>query len=312
MRFVPFLLLCSLGLAAEPAAKSAFDKAALTEYISHLMVFTPAVQVKVDDPKPCKIDGLKEVDMHVTFGSSEEVLQFYVGNDGRHFINITQGGVYDINQNPFKEDLDKITTTTAPSFGTPNAPLTMVVFSDFECPQCKLEAETLRKNLLAAFPTQVRVYFKNFPLESIHPWAKAAAATGRCVLQQGQDHFWNFHDWIYKNQQDIKPDNFRSKIDDFAKDEKLDQLQFGRCMDNPTGPGSEVDKEMAEGKTLHINATPTIFLNGRRLVGSLPWDNIKAIIQADLDYDKAHAVVATAAPADDKCCEVTIPSPLKK
>jgi hypothetical protein len=53
-------------------------------------------------------------------------------------------------------------------------------------------------------------------------------------------------------------------------------------------------------------------MNGRRLVGNLPWDNIKAIIQADLDYDKAHASVATAAPADDKCCEITIPSALKK
>ena len=285
------------------------------------MVFNPVVKVQVDDPKPSPIEGLKEVDMHVTYGQNSEVLQFYVSNDGRRFINISQGGVFDITQDPFKDDLEKLSTRGAPSFGTTGAPLTLVVFSDFECPQCKLEAEVLRKNLMAAFPTQVRMYFKDFPLESLHPWAKAAAATGRCVLEQGQDHFWDYHDWIYANQSDIKPDNFRAKVDEFAKTEKLDQMQFGRCMDNPSGAGVDVDKEIAEGKALNIDATPTIFLNGRRLVGSRPWDNLKAIIDADLEYQKTHATAAdlktqlstsSANSPDEKCCEITIPSALNK
>ena len=284
------------------------------------MVFNPVVKVEIDDPKPSRIQGMKEVDMRVSFGQNSETLEFYVSDDGRHFINISQGGVYSIDQNPFQQDLAKLTTAGAPSFGTPGAPMTLVVFSDFECPQCKLEAESLRKNLLAAFPTQVRMYFKDFPLESLHPWAKAAAATGRCVLAQGQDHFWNFHDWIYANQSDIKPDNFRSKVDEFARADKLDQMQFGHCMENPGGPGAEVDKEIAQGKALNINATPTLFLNGRRLVGSWPWENLKPIIEADLDYQKTHpgksedAPVSAAAqhPQDEKCCEITIPSALKK
>jgi protein-disulfide isomerase len=320
MRFVPVLLLCSLVSAAEPAAKSAFDKATFEDYLEHLMVFNPAVKIQIDDPKPSSIEGLKEVDMHVSFGPNSEVLQFYVSNDGRHFINISQGGVFDITQDPFKEDLGKLNTRGAPSFGTPGAPLTLVLFSDFECPQCKLEAETLRQNLLAAFPTQVRLYFKDFPLESLHPWAKAAAATGRCVLQQGQDHFWDYHDWVYANQSDIKPDNFRAKVDEFAKTEKLDQMQFGRCMDDPAGAGAEVDKEIAEGKALNIDATPTIFLNGRRLVGNRPWDSLKPIIDADLEYQRTHAAAAektrasaaAANSSDEKCCEITIPSALKK
>ncbi len=304
------------AVAAEPAAKSAFDKAALEEYVRHLLVVNPLVKVQVDDPKPCRIDGLKEVDLHISYGKNEELLQFYVSNDGRHFINVTQGGVFDINQNPFQDDLDKLTTTGAPTFGAPDAPLSLILFSDFECPQCKLEDETLRKELLAAFPTQVRLYFKDFPLESLHPWAKAAAATGRCVLQQGEPHFWHYHDWIYATQNDIKPDNFRAKVDEFAQTEKLDQMQFGHCMDNPTGPAAEVDKEMAEGKALNINGTPTLFVNGRRLVGNYPWENLKAIIDADLEYQKAHpttmAKAAAPDPSDEKCCEITIPSALKK
>jgi len=335
-------MLCSLGLAAEPAAKSAFDKTTFEDYVRHVMVFNPVVKVHVDDPKPSQIDGLKEVDLHVSYKENEEVLPFYVSNDGRHFINISQGGVYDINQNPFQEDLDKLNAAGAPSFGTPGAPLSLIVFSDFECPQCKLEGETLRKELLAAFPTQVRLYFKDFPLESLHPWAKAAAVTGRCVLQQGQDHFWSYHDWIFAHQTDIKTENFRPKVDEFVGSEKLDQIQFGHCMDNFAAARAEVDKEIAEGKALHIEGTPTIFVNGRRLMGNLPWENLKAIIAADLDYQATHvstapansaltnsppansasansapansppAASAPANSANDKCCEITIPSAVKK
>jgi protein-disulfide isomerase len=316
MRFVPLLAVCALAVAAAPAPRSAFDKATLEDYVRHLMVFAPGVQVKIDNPKPSPIAGLKEVDIHVSFGPNEEALPFYVSDDGRHMINISQGGVYDITQNPFQEDLDKLNTAGAPNFGTPGAPMTLVVFSDFQCPQCKIEAEVLRKNLLSAFPTQVLLYFKDFPLESLHPWAKAAAATGRCVLEQGPEHFWSYHDWVYANQSDIKPDNFREKVDEFAKNEKLDQIQFGRCMADSAGAGAKVDKEIAEGKALGLNGTPTIFVNGRRLVGSVPWDNLRAIIEADLDYQKTHPGTASAAPApnpgDEKCCEVTIPSALKK
>jgi protein-disulfide isomerase len=255
----------------------------------HLVLFLPGVHVRVDDPTPTPISGMKEVDMHLSFGQDEQVLQFYVTDDGRHVINISQGGVYDINQNPFQKDLEKLNTRNAPTFGRSGAPISLVMFSDFECPQCKIEAESLRKNLLVSFPTQVRVYFKDFPLESLHPWAKAAAATGRCVLEQGRDRFWDYHDWVYTNQNDIKPDNFRYKIDDFARAEKLDAIRFGHYMDNPATEGAEVDHEIAEGKALHINEKPTIFVNGRRLVGSLTWDSLKAVIEADLEYESALA-----------------------
>ena len=83
-----------------------------------------------------------------------------------------------------QDDLDKLKTEFQPSLGTPGAPVVLVAFSDFECPHCKDEATMLRQNLLSAYPTQVRLYFKDFPLEAIHPWAKTAAIAGRCVFRQ--------------------------------------------------------------------------------------------------------------------------------
>ena len=313
MRFPAFVLVCPLVLAAAPAAKSAFNKATMEDYIRHLILVNPQVTVKVEDPKPSPIAGLKQEDVKISWGPNSETLTFYVSQDGRYIIDIGQtgvpggGGIYDIDESPFASILNKLDTAGAASFGAPGAPLSLVMFSDMQCPQCKAEAESLRKNLLASFPTQVRVYFMDFPLSSLHPWASQAAIIGRCILQQGQPQFWSYIDWIYANQNDIKPDNLRAKAEQFAKDNKLDLMSFGHCLDNPARVTAEVDKEIAVGKSLNINETPTIFLNGRRLVGSIEWDNLKPIIQMDLDYAQTHLAASS-----EKCCEITPPSPLKR
>ncbi len=101
-------------------------------------------------------------------------------------LKILQGQVFDIATNPFKKDLDKLKTAFEPSMGTPGADVVMVEFSDFECPYCKEEAAMLRQNLLSAYPKQVRLYFKTFPIESLHPWAKAAAIAAKCVFRQSR------------------------------------------------------------------------------------------------------------------------------
>ena len=122
-------------------------------------------------------------------GDASEDFPFLVSKDGSKILQAT---VYDVNSNPFKPDLDKLKTEFQPSFGTPGAPVVLVAFSDFECPVCKTEATMLRQNLLTAYPTQVRLYFKDFPLESIHPWAKPAAIAGRCVFRQNPSSFWSY------------------------------------------------------------------------------------------------------------------------
>jgi len=311
LRFVASVLVCSLLLAAGPPVKSAFNKAAMEDYIRHLILVSgPQVTVTVEDPKPSPIAALKQEDVKVSWGPNSQTLTYYVSNDGRYIIDIgdsgAPGGIYDINENPFAGILKKLDTTGAASFGAPDAPLSLVMFSDMECPQCKAEVESLRKNLPAAFPTQVRVYFMDFPLSSLHPWASQAAVTGRCVLQQGGPQFWSYIDWIYANQGDIKLDNLRAKAEQFAKDDKLDLMSFGHCMDNPANVTAEVDKEIAIARSLRINETPTIFLNGRKLTGNIEWDNLRPIIQMDLDYAQTHL-----AASDEKCCQISPPSPLR-
>ena len=100
---------------------------------------------------------------------------------------------------------------------------------------------------------------------------------------------------------------------DFAKTASdLDSLQLGRCIDTKATE-AEVDASLAEGRALHVDATPTLFLNGRRLVGNYPWANLEQIITGELNFQRSAQNASSAAPgADDKCCEVKIPSPLSK
>ncbi len=239
------------ALASGPA--SALDKTQLEAYVRHLLAVIPEVQVKIDDPKPSSTPDLLQVDVHFNYQGRSQDETFYVTKNGQHII---RGVVYNFADNPFKEDLDKLKTSGAPSFGPATAPVTVVEFGDFECPNCKEEAKTLRENVPSQFPTQVRVFFKDFPLEAIHPWAKAASIAGRCIFHQSPATFWKFHDWIYEHQTDVSSENLKTQVLDFAKSAPdVDGLQLGRCIDTKATEG-EIDASIAEARALHVDATP--------------------------------------------------------
>jgi len=296
MRFCLLAALCLFSVSAQVKPKSAFDKPTLESYVRRLLLVDPRVQISIDEPKPAPVAGLKELDVHMTYQGRTQDEVFYVSGDGQQVV---YGKIFDVNYSPFKADLDKIHTDLSPSLGTPGAPLVIVLYSDFQCPACKEEAKMMRDNIVQTYPSQVRVYFKDFPLEQIHPWAKAGAMAGRCVYRQNAVSFWDYYDWVYEHQAEVTPENLKDKVLEFAT------LQLGRCMDTKATE-SDVNKSMAEGKTLRIDQTPTIFINGRRIPGSIPWQNMKQLIDAELEYAK------NAPDAGEKCCEVKIPSVLNK
>ncbi|MEO7650418.1 MAG: thioredoxin domain-containing protein [Bryobacteraceae bacterium] len=299
-RLLLLLCLASGGLFAADAKKSALDKATLEAYVRHLFVWGAQIKVEVGDPKPSTMPGMMEVNVHASAGKASQDELFYIAKDGQKII---RGTVFDVTQNPFKPDLDKLKTELQPNFGTPGAPVVLVLFSDFQCPYCKEEAKMLRTNVLSTYPKQVRLYFKDLPLEAIHPWAKPAAIAGRCVYKQNPAAFWDYHDWIYEHQGEMTADNLKTKVLDFAKGKEIEPLQLGRCMDTKDTE-AEVNKSMAEAATLKVNSTPTLFVNGRRLPSQVAWPDLRQIIDTEVEYQK------TAKNAGEDCgCEVKLPSP---
>jgi protein-disulfide isomerase len=214
--------------------KSALDKAVLEAWARHLLVLdAPRITVTISDPKPAPMQGFVEEAVRASLGERSQDFLFYISNDGS---KILQGNVWDVGLNPFKKDLDRLKTSFQPSMGTPGAPVVLVEFSDFQCPYCKEEATMLRQNLLSAYPKQVRLYYKEYPLVSIHPWAKPAAIAGRCVFQQAANTFWDYHDWIYAHQADITPENLKEKVMDWPKRQRISILRSSAPASIPRPP----------------------------------------------------------------------------
>jgi protein-disulfide isomerase len=304
--FRPLLLslLGALALAAAdaPPQKSALDKPTLEAYVRHLYLLRPELTVQVLEPKPSELlPGYLDVRVRISQGNASQELALMVSKDGK---KILQGSVYDVNNNPFKPELDKLKTQFQPAQGTAGAPVVLVVFSDLQCPHCKEEANMLRQNLITAYPKEVRLYFKDFPLETLHPWARAAAIAGRCVFKQKPDEFWGYHDYIFSHQETISPDTLKNNVMEWAKGVKdIDALQLGQCMETKA-TDAEVEAEIAEARSLEISGTPTMFINGRRIPNAIDWPSLKVIIESEIEYQK------TAKNAGDDCgCEVKLPVP---
>ena len=268
-----FIILGGIAVAAEPpkpkqapAANAAtFDKAAFETYVRHLNVWPSSISMEIGNPKPSELPGFLAVVVKASQGKASNEETYYVSKD---YKKIIRGQVYDSAQNPFKGDLDKLKTDGRPAMGTAGAPVVLVEFTDFECPYCREEASKLRTNLLKDFPKEVHFYFMDFPLEQLHPWAKPAAIAGQCIFKQNADVFWEYHDWIFEHQTEITADNLAAKVLEFTKYRKVDNLQLGRCIETKAMEG-EVDRTMALGKSLDVNATPTLFINGRKLSGAI-------------------------------------------
>jgi protein-disulfide isomerase len=290
------------GKPAAPAAKSALDKTTLEAYLRHTELWLPQVGVVIEDPKPSpELPGFVDVLVHLSYNGSMKDEHYLISRDGK---KVVKGDVYDIEHNPFQANLDKLKTDLQPSFGLAGAPVVIVMFSDFQCPLCKEEAQVLRGNVEKQFPDKVRVYFKDFPIDSLHNWARQAAITGRCVFRQNAKAFWSYFDWIYENQSYIGLDNLSSKLQDFAAQNSLDTMQLSRCIDNKsTEP--DVNRNLAEGRALGVDATPTMYLNGRKLVGNIPWTSMEQLINIELDHQ------TKTGDAGEQCCTVNIPKIVK-
>jgi protein-disulfide isomerase len=148
-----------------------------------------------------------------------------------------------------------------PSFGPPDAPVTIVEFGDFECPSCRAEAPLLRELIPELYPDKIRIVFKDYPLESIHPWARAASIAGRCVFRQNPQAFWKFYDWDYQNQDDITVENLKSRALGWAAKNAIDAAQLESCIDSKA-TDAEVAQNISEGKAAGVRGTPTLFVNG--------------------------------------------------
>ncbi len=156
--------------------------------------------------------------------------------------------------------------------GNPNAKITLVEFSDFECPFCAKHYPTLNK-ILADYNGKVRLVYKHFPL-SFHANSQKASEASECASEQGK--FWEYHDKLFENQsQGFSVDKFKQ----WAKDLGLNSGQFNSCLDSDKY-SSKIQSDFQEGSAKGVNGTPATFVNGKLISGALPYESFKSIIDS--------------------------------
>jgi protein-disulfide isomerase len=161
-----------------------------------------------------------------------------------------------------------------PILGKATAPVTIVEFSDFQCPFCARVRPTL-KTLSEHYGDRVRIVWKDFPLTQIHPQAFVAAQAGNCAREQGK--FWEYHDKLFTNQQALQPDYLKK----YAAETGMDAAKFNACLDTAKY-SDRVQQTMGVGNGLGVQATPSIFINGRMLSGAQPYEVFAAVIDEEL------------------------------
>ena len=176
-----------------------------------------------------------------------------------------------------------------PVRGNADARVTIVEFSDFECPYCRLAASTV-KTVLENHKTDVKLIYAHFPLTN-HPWAEPAAIAATCAAQQSNDAFWALHDSYFENQQTITPTNVITKSEAVLAGSGIDIATWRSCAtdtqsDAYQGAAAAVQSQLELGEQYGVTGTPGFFVNGRFVNGNQPLATFEAAIQSALTDPK--------------------------
>jgi len=205
---------------------------------------------------------------------TEAALQrFYAGLRAKHKITAS----LDPLRSPVAAD--------GPSRGPTDALVTIVEFADFQCPYCRrLEPELT--DILKRYPTQVRLVYKHYPLDDIHPQALHAAQAAVCAGNQGK--FWEIHDGIFADTTPLSLNSLRS----IAQRAEMDTTKFEECV-RSQDPNSVIGADIRAGNDLAVRSTPALFVNGRYIEGAVPEEKIVAVIEDELKRQPAPATAST-------------------
>ena len=162
-----------------------------------------------------------------------------------------------------------------PFIGPEDAPVTIVEFSDYQCPFCGRHFQQTLPQLLREYEGKVKYVLINYPIASLHPFAQKAGEAAECAFDQGK--FWEYHDALFTNQQSLGVDSLKR----YASDLGLNAATFNTCLDSGAKT-AQVLKDFQDGQSYGVTGTPTFFINGQRLVGARPFDSFKSIIDAAL------------------------------
>lgn len=237
------------------------NKGRLVSFVRSKYNLPPDAQIGVADGGPVSSSCFRKLIFSSLSGRRFEQ-QFFVSPDYRFLTT----ALIDAKPDPKAEEERQRQTAEALDLGDPpvlgreQAPVTLAIFSDFQCPFCAAMARSLDR-LTASEGDSVRVVYHYFPLPS-HRWAKKAAEAAACAQRQSNYLFWSLYRFLFDNQSEISADKIDVRLTAWARTApSLDQIQFQKCVSGSLTSG-QIEQDIALGSELGVHATPSLFVNG--------------------------------------------------
>ncbi len=274
------------------------QKERISNYLRETLNMPGSVQIEVGEIKASDVPGLQEGELLYKRGEQSQKGNFYLTADGNYLM---LGRVMNLSIDPRQAVLSKISMKNVVVQGAKDAPVTVVEYSDLQCPFCGRAHKTVEE-LVKANEGKVKWVWKHFPLSTIHKWAEDAAVASECVLQQNGEAFWKFADYVFENQKNINNSNLEQKIGEFAQQNGLKEKKIKSCMKDK-GVREKVQADAKEGGEVGVSSTPTFFVNGRKLSGAKSLEEFQSMVNEELGIKKPEEVAPTTgsgAPTEPK------------
>jgi len=223
----------------------------------------------------------------VTFASSgkKQEFEFLLSHDHKTLLRMTK---MDLTTDPYSDIMKKIDVSGRPTRGNKDAKVVVVNYDDFECPFCSRMHSTLFPGLFKEYGDRVLFIYKDYPLEEIHPWAVHAAVDADCLAVQNSDAYWDYADYLHANQHSISGekghDGQNAELDKLAtlqaEKHNLDVVKLQACV--KAQDEKTVRASMQEGDNIGVDATPTMFVNGQKLDGAVPAEDVRLALDQAL------------------------------
>ena len=270
---------------AKPAAKPATVPATaagatalptedtVNAFLFQMFGYDATITWKVVEIRPSQIPGLADVSVVITNSQGSNQNRLLVSSDGKRAIS---GDIFPFGAKPFDDARAKLEKgVNGPSKGSAKAPVTIVEFSDMQCPHCQKAAPVIEQ-LLASEP-DAHFIFQNFPLPA-HDWAEKAAGYVDCVGRASNDAVWKFIQKTFDDQSNITESNLDEKLKAIATASGVNGDEMAACAIKPDTK-ARVEASIALGKSVEVTGTPTLFINGRNVPGGAPLDLLKKITE---------------------------------
>ena len=279
LRFLAVLLaLCvTAGCKAQAGSQAGTDAAAnrrIEVTIRSQFNIPQEYDVAIGARKPSNISGYQELPVTVSKGTRSQTISFLISVDGKKLARLE---TYDLTRDPSSA----IELVGRPVRGNPDAKVTIINFDDLECPYCARMHQQLFPSTMERYKDKIRFVYKDFPLVEIHPWAMHAAVNADCLADQNQGVYWSYVDYLHSHAQEVTGEDrdvakSNAALDRIAREQaatgKLDAQKLDACIAKQDD--SQVKNSLKEASALGLEGAPALFVNGERINGAVPEEQV--------------------------------------